>query len=66
LSHALSGEVDQSCLTLAETLDDVAHVDSATVRTDLRELARNLGRWQNHGAVREIHPELRRVLRQRY
>jgi Helix-turn-helix domain len=66
LAHALSGEVDQSCLTLAETLDDVAHVDSATVRMDLRDLARNLGRWSNHGAVRAISPELRRVLRQRY
>jgi hypothetical protein len=66
LAHALSGEVDQSCVTLAETLDDVAHVDSATVRTDLRDLARHLGRWSNHGAVRAISPELRRVLRQRY
>ncbi|MEU4741675.1 helix-turn-helix transcriptional regulator [Actinosynnema sp. NPDC023658] len=66
LAHALAGEVDQSCVTLAGTLDDAAHVDSATVRTDLRELARTLGRWHNHGAVREVYPELRRVLRQRY
>ncbi|AXB45362.1 helix-turn-helix domain-containing protein [Amycolatopsis albispora] len=64
LAHALSGEVDQSCLTLAETLEDAAHVDSATVRTDLRELARTFGRWHNHGAVREVYPALRRVLRQ--
>jgi hypothetical protein len=66
LCHALSGEVDQSCRTLADTLADVAHVDSATVRTDLRELARNLSRWSSHGAVREISPDLRRALRQRY
>ncbi|MFD0202454.1 MULTISPECIES: helix-turn-helix domain-containing protein [Saccharothrix] len=66
LAHALAGEVDQSCATLAGTLDDAAQVDSATVRTDLRELARTLGRWRNHGAVREVYPELRRVLQQRY
>ncbi len=65
LAYALAGEVDQSCLTLAETLDDAAHVDSATVRTDLRELARTLGRWRNHGAVREIYPELKRLLTHR-
>ncbi|MGM1065328.1 helix-turn-helix domain-containing protein [Saccharothrix sp. Mg75] len=66
LAHALSGEIDQSCVTLVGTLDDAAHVDSATVRADLRELARTLGRWHNHGAVREVYPELRRVLQQRY
>ncbi|TQM80865.1 helix-turn-helix protein [Saccharothrix saharensis] len=66
LALALAGEIDQSCATLAGTLDDVAHVDSATVRADLRELSRTLGRWHNHGAVREVYPELRRVLRQRY
>ncbi|MGA6165288.1 helix-turn-helix transcriptional regulator [Amycolatopsis magusensis] len=65
LAYALSGEVDQSCVTLAETLEDVAHVDSATIRGDLRELARHVGRWHNHGAVREIYPELRRALRHR-
>lgn len=64
LAHALAGEIDQSCLTLAETLEDAAHVDSATVRMDLRELSRTLSRWRNHGTVREIFPELSRVLQQ--
>ena len=63
LAYALSGEIEQSCSTLAETLDDAAHVDSATVRLDLRELSRTLSRWRNHRAVREIHPALSRVLR---
>ncbi|HWM01112.1 MAG TPA: helix-turn-helix transcriptional regulator [Actinophytocola sp.] len=63
LAYALSGEIDQSCLTLTETIDDAAHVDSATVRMDLRELARTLSRWQSHHTVREIYPELTRVLR---
>ncbi|GGU40062.1 helix-turn-helix domain-containing protein [Lentzea flava] len=65
LAHALSGDVDQSCRALADTIDDVAHVDSATVRTDLRQLARTLGRWHNHSAVREIYPDLKRLLTHR-
>jgi len=62
LAYALAGEIDQSCLTLAETIDDAAHVDSATVRMDLRELARSLSRWRGHHSVREVYPELSRVL----
>jgi hypothetical protein len=65
LAYALAGEIDQSCLTLAETLDDGAHVDSATVRMDLQDLARTLSRWRGHRMVREIHPSLSRVLRRR-
>ncbi|HEX7305501.1 helix-turn-helix domain-containing protein [Lentzea sp.] len=65
LAHALSGEVDRGCRTLADTFGDVAHVDSATVRTDLRQLARTLGRWHNHGAVREVYPDLKRLLAHR-
>ena len=65
LAHALSGEVDQSCRTFAETIDDVAHVDSATIRTDLRQLTRTLGRWHNHDAVRKICPDLKRLLTHR-
>ncbi|WP_112263039.1 helix-turn-helix domain-containing protein [Lentzea terrae] len=65
LAYALSGEIDQSCGTLAGTIDDAAHVDSATVRTDLRQLARTLGRWHNHGAVRELYPDLKRLLADR-
>jgi transcriptional regulator with XRE-family HTH domain len=63
LAHALAGEIEESCRTLAETLEDAAQVDSATVRLDLRELARTLSRWRGHRAVREIFPELNRVLR---
>ena len=62
LAYALAGEIDQSCLTLAETIDDAAHVDSATIRMDLRELSRALSRWRNHGTVKEIFPQLNRVL----
>lgn len=62
LAHALAGEIDQSCLTLRETLDDAAHVDSATVRMDLRELSRTLSRWRGHRTVAEVYPQLSRVL----
>ncbi|MGW6445131.1 helix-turn-helix domain-containing protein [Lentzea sp. NPDC055074] len=65
LAYALSGEVDESCRTLASALDDAAQVDSATVRTDLRQLARTLGRWHNHGAVQEVYPDLKRLLTHR-
>lgn len=65
LAHALDGEIDESCRTLAATIDDVAQVDSATVRTDLRELGRCLSRWRGHHTVREIYPELSRVLHRR-
>jgi transcriptional regulator with XRE-family HTH domain len=62
LAYALSGEIDQSCLTMTEVIDDVAHVDSATVRLDLRELSRTLSRWRDHRTVRDLHPRLSRLL----
>jgi transcriptional regulator with XRE-family HTH domain len=62
LAHALAGEIDQSCLVLTEILDDAAHVDSATIRMDLREVSRTLSRWRGHRAVREVHPRLSKVL----
>jgi hypothetical protein len=62
LAHALAGEIDQSCLTLAESIEDAAQVDSATIRMDLRELSRSLSRWRSHPPVREIYPRLNRVL----
>jgi DNA-binding XRE family transcriptional regulator len=62
LAYALAGDIDQSCQGLAETIDDAAHVDSATVRMDLRELSRFLSRRRGHPAVGEVLPELNRVL----
>lgn len=63
LAYAVLGDIDQSCRTLAETIDDVAHTDSATVRMDLRELSRSLSRWRGHHAVQEIYPAVNDVLR---
>jgi hypothetical protein len=39
-------------------LADVAQVDSATVRLDIKDLARTLQRWHGHNAVADLYPEL--------
>ena len=58
LAHAQSGEIDQACAAAREVMVDAAQVDSATIRLDLRELSRTLGRWHTHPAVRELRQEL--------
>jgi hypothetical protein len=58
LAHALNGDVDEACLIARGIIDDAAQVDSATIRLDLRELARTLSRWRTNGAVRDLHPDL--------
>ncbi len=63
LAHAQHGEIEQACAAAVEVLTDVAQVDSATVRVDLRELNRTLNRWSTHLAVRELQPELVTLLR---
>jgi transcriptional regulator with XRE-family HTH domain len=63
LAHAQNHEIDQACAAAREVLADVAMVDSATVRLDLRDLNRTLNRWRTHPAVRELQAELVAVLR---
>jgi transcriptional regulator with XRE-family HTH domain len=58
LAHAQHGDIDQACAAAREVLDDAAQVDSATVRLDVRDLARTLQRWRNDPAVRDLQPEL--------
>jgi transcriptional regulator with XRE-family HTH domain len=58
LAHAQQGDIDQACVAATEVLADVAQVDSATIRLDLRELNRTLVRWHNHHAVRDLRDEL--------
>jgi transcriptional regulator with XRE-family HTH domain/tetratricopeptide (TPR) repeat protein len=62
LAHAQNGDIDQACIAVREVLADVAQVDSATIRLDLRELSRTLGRWHTHPAVRDLRQELVTVL----
>lgn len=65
LAHAGNGEIDHACELTRAVLADAAPVDSATVRVDLRELARVLARWHNHPAARELRAELNGILRLR-
>jgi Helix-turn-helix domain len=58
LAHAAARDVDAACQLAHRILDEVATVDSATIRQDLRSLGRVLGRWHAHPAVREIGPAL--------
>ena len=43
--------------------DNADLVDSATVRQDLKRLARLLGRERDHAAVRDVYPRLNAALR---
>lgn len=62
LAYAQNGDVDRACVLAGQVLDDTAHVDSATVRQDLRQLARLLARWRDVESVREIYPTLTAAL----
>lgn len=63
LAHATNGEVDHACELLRSVLDDATQVDSATVRVDLRQLAKTLSRWRTHPPVRDLYPHLTAALR---
>jgi transcriptional regulator with XRE-family HTH domain len=62
LAHAATGEVDHACVLTHQVLDSAELVDSATIRFDLRKLARTLTRWSNHTTVRELQPRLTAAL----
>lgn len=64
LAHAASGAVDRACELLPAALEDAVHVDSATVRIDLREAHRVLSRRRGHPEVRELLPQLATVMRE--
>ncbi|ONI87870.1 transcriptional regulator [Actinosynnema sp. ALI-1.44] len=65
LAYAAAGEVDHACALAGEILDVAEVVDSATVRQDLRRLARMLVRWHTHSSVRDVLPQLNAALRTR-
>jgi len=58
LAYATSGELDHACELTHQLLPDARIVASATIRFDLRRLARALGRWPRHHAVRHLQPHL--------
>lgn len=63
LAYATAGEIDHACALGESLLADLAITDSATVRCDVRALARTLNRWSSHPPVRRIHPQLTAALR---
>lgn len=62
LAHAQSGDVDRACALAGQVLDDAVQVDSATVRHDLRTLARLFARRRDAEPVRELCPNLTAAL----
>ncbi|MEU6960278.1 helix-turn-helix domain-containing protein [Streptomyces chrestomyceticus] len=62
LSHAAAGHIEHACSVAGALLGPVSQVDSATVRADVRRLARLLTRHGSNAAVREITPQLTSVL----
>ncbi|GAB1515077.1 helix-turn-helix domain-containing protein [Actinophytocola sp. KF-1] len=63
LAHAMNGSPDQACAVARNVLADVAMVDSATIRLDLRELYRTLNRWRSNSEVLDLQTELLPLLR---
>ena len=63
LAYAAAGDIDHACRLTSGLLDDLMRVRSATITTDLRALARTLGRHQKNPAVRDLSPRLGTALR---
>jgi hypothetical protein len=61
LAHAATGEVERACAIARDAIAATAATDSATVRLDIRRLARTLTRWHNNPVVRDLQPDLARV-----
>ncbi|HSV67218.1 MAG TPA: helix-turn-helix domain-containing protein [Mycobacteriales bacterium] len=62
LAHAVAGNLEIACALTATLLPDAVRADSATIRVDLRRLARSLVRWRSDPAVRELYPRLTAAL----
>jgi transcriptional regulator with XRE-family HTH domain len=62
LAHAAAGEVEHACEIAEPLLGGVGLVGSATIRTDVRRLARTLSRFRTTRSVRELSPQLAAAL----
>jgi hypothetical protein len=60
-----AGDTDRACSLLDQLLDEVAAVDSATIRLDLRRFARSRPVWRSHPLAGDIKARLPDVLRVR-
>jgi hypothetical protein len=63
LAYAAAGDIDHACRLTSGLLDDLKRVRSATIATDVRTLARTLGRYQKNPAVRDLSSRLGTALR---
>lgn len=63
LAAAAASEVDQACELTRGLLPGARDLGSATIRHDLRQLARMFRRWPAHSEVRSIQPDLDRLVR---
>ncbi|MFF3068152.1 helix-turn-helix domain-containing protein [Kitasatospora sp. NPDC057904] len=62
LAHAAGGRPEHAGALAAELLPLVPALHSATIRADVRRLARELHRFRADGAVRDLEPLLARAL----
>nr|WP_283133987.1 helix-turn-helix transcriptional regulator [Rhizohabitans arisaemae] len=62
LAHAAAGEVEHACDLTGRLLDAARSVRSATVKADMRSLARVLARHPGNASVREINPVLSQIV----
>ena len=62
LAHSASGEIEHACRVARELLVLFGLAPSATVRADVRQLDRELGRSRAHPAVRELRPALAQAM----
>ncbi len=63
LAYAVSGEVDHACDLAGELLPQCVTTDSATIRSDVRDLAKTLVRWLRNPKVQAIYPALTSAMR---
>jgi transcriptional regulator with XRE-family HTH domain len=62
LAHAAGGEVEHACEIAESLLGGIEVVGSATIRTDVRRLAKTLSRFRATRSVRELSPQLAAAL----
>jgi Helix-turn-helix domain len=62
LVQASRRELEQACDTMGRVIPEIMRADSATIRTDLCGFSRQIGRWRNHPAVRQLQPTITAVL----
>ena len=65
LAYAMAGELERACELVVPLLDRIRILDSATIRHDLRGLARVLGRWRSHPTVCALFPALTALLQEK-